>query len=84
MEQLPSTPPDAQPSGQAEAAGGASVTVAKHQDGTFTVNGKPARTIDEALNLAREALTGDDGGMSVEQAFRGGFQGAEIAPGAGY
>jgi hypothetical protein len=67
------------PAEEAEAAPG-TVTIAKAADG-FTVNGKPAKTIDEALNMAREILTGDDGGMSVEEAFRGGFRGSELPPG---
>jgi len=76
----PTSQPAAQPAEEAQAASG-SVTIAKNADGTFTVNGKPAKTIDEALNLARQVLTGDDGGMSVEQAFRGGFRGSELPPG---
>jgi hypothetical protein len=62
----------------ADPAGGDTVTVTKNPDGTFSVDGKPAKTLEEALALVQQALTGDDGGMSVEQAFRGGFQGAEM------
>lgn len=56
------------------------VTITESDDGTYTVNGKPVKTIDEALMAAKEILTGDDGGMSVEQAFGQGFKGSE-APG---
>lgn len=39
-------------------------------------NTKPAASIDEALDMARQILEGDDaGGMTVEQAFQGGFEG---------
>lgn len=60
---------------QADPASGDSVTITKLPDGTFTVDEKPAKTIDEALALAREALTGNDGGMSVEKAFQDSFNG---------
>ena len=80
---------DAMPTQQAEAVQpeqpiqDGAVTLAKAPDGTFTCNGNPAQTIDEVLNMARELLVGDDGGMSVEQAFRGGFKGSEVGPPAG-
>jgi hypothetical protein len=57
------------------------VILEKKPDGTFTCNGALAKTIDEVLNMAREKLTGDDGGMSVEEAFKGGFRGSELPPG---
>lgn len=45
-----------------------------------TAQGIQAKTIDEALSKAREMLEGDDGGMSVEEAFGQGFKGSEISP----
>lgn len=89
MEQqpTPSSQPEAtKPEGQE--GYGHTCTVTKNPDGTFSI-GTPqdpmaqrAKTIDEALNMVREKLTGDDGGMSVEQAFRGGFNGSGV-PGDG-
>lgn len=73
MQQAAADQPDAQTAGNEN-----QVILEKKPDGTFTCNGEPAKSIDEVLNMAREKLTGDDGGMSVEQAFRGGFGGSGV------
>lgn len=82
MDQMtPTAQPGAMPldgAAQGEGANPNQVVLEKKPDGTFTCNGAPAKTIDEALNMAREKLTGEDGGMSVEQAFRGGFAGSMV------
>lgn len=87
MDQMTST---SQPQPPEEAStGGTSVTIARAEGGTFTVDGKPAQTLDEALQMARQALEASEGDsrMSVEEAFRGGFNGGSGVPGdmgAGY
>lgn len=46
---------------------------------------KPAGSIDEALDMARQLLEGDaSGGMTVEQAFQGGFNGDPMPRKPGY
>lgn len=48
-------------------------------------NMKPAASIDEALEMARGLLEGDESGeMTVEQAFQGGFNGEPMPGKSGY
>lgn len=56
---------------------GTTVTIVKKPDGTATVNGEPAQSVEAALSKAAELL--DDDRMSVEQAFGKGFQGDRVA-----
>jgi hypothetical protein len=82
----PTSQPGAAPIDEGEGQGTDpnQVILAKLPDGSFTCNGAPAKTIEDVLAMAREKLTGNDGGMSVEQAFQGGFKGSDVGPGAGY
>ncbi len=61
-------------------AAGTAVTITKQPDGSFMVNDQPAASLDEALMKAKELLGGapEEDGMTVEQAFQGGFSGAAV------
>jgi hypothetical protein len=67
-----------------------SVTIAATEAGAYSVTdnatgkGRDAPDIEQALAIAQEILTADDGGMSVQQAFEGGFKEAQGAPSMGY
>jgi hypothetical protein len=69
---------------EAQPQGKEAVTIREAEDGTFMVNDQPAGDIDQALMKAKEILTKDDGGMSVQQAFQTGFKEAQGAPSMGY
>ena len=71
----------AAPAAQASQPEDAGTVTIQAQGDAFAVNGKPAATIDDALNMAREILIGDDGGMSVQEAFGKGFGDKDSGPG---
>lgn len=69
-------PTDMQQAPAGEQATATTVTVTKNPDGTFTVGEHTCQDIEECLAYVRQALTGEapgDDRMSVEEAFRGGF-----------
>jgi hypothetical protein len=70
------------PAGEPGQDQGTSVTITKNPDGTFMVDDKPAKDLDEALKMAAQALGAGQDKMSVEQAFSDGFKGAP-QPGMG-
>lgn len=68
--------------GAEQAPQGTSVTITKNPDGTFMVDDKPAKSLDEALQMAAQTLGAGQDKMSVEQAFSDGFKGGQ-QPGMG-
>jgi hypothetical protein len=84
MAEMQPMDPGAMPESQEPEQGPEAVTIREAEDGTFLVNDQPAGTIDQALMKAKEILTQDDGGMSVEEAFEGSFKEAQGSPSMGY